>query len=114
MVKMDAMEVHTTNCPANVPSLSISWAIIALDTATGVPKSAINAGYTSALKSIKEVKVDKVIASPMAIVGTITTLASVPIAICFLNSFTAAKSNCPPRIISAKGELILDKLFKVL
>ena len=39
----DSRVVHTTSCPANAPSLSISSAMMALATATGVAKRAISA-----------------------------------------------------------------------
>ena len=54
-VKTDAMLVQTTYCPASVSSLSIAFAMIAEETATGEANSAIKDAYSGAPRLSQDV-----------------------------------------------------------
>ena len=77
-VKIEHMLVHTTSCPASCWSLSISAAMIALDTATGVPKRATSAGYSVCPKLKRSVNSLRSTAQPTPIKGAMTMRKSVP------------------------------------
>ena len=51
-VMMDRREVQTTSWAASCPSLFISSAMIALDTATGVPNRAMKAAMAAGAKYV--------------------------------------------------------------
>ena len=51
--KAEKIDVQTTSCPASSSSFPISALIGALDTATGVPNKAINAGNSFPLNPMK-------------------------------------------------------------
>lgn len=108
MVTTEKIVVTTTISFASSSSEPISFAIMALDTATGEPKTPIRVAYSAAPKSniVKHTRNTKKGISASLTNETIDTVK--------ILSFTFLKLNNPPRVIKATGVDVLEIIDKAL